>query len=172
MTWTGALRLWMRIFRWKFSRPYRGSRRLHSGVIPTTCSATWAEAFSCSGAPSLLMVDPQRVSVLRLHDLPIRVFLNDLAIPEFQKVNPANLNLLPVLGGACQSPSRDAVIARNPVLVVSIVNIRGAFETCCETLSNVSLPNISLSPRVRVREASSIRSHRQRNSSPHPDHAR
>jgi hypothetical protein len=70
-------------------------------------------------------------STPRLHDLPIRIFLNDLAISEFQKVTPSNLYLFPVFGGARQSPLRYAVIARNPVSIISVVNIRDAFKSCC-----------------------------------------
>jgi NADPH:quinone reductase-like Zn-dependent oxidoreductase len=40
------------------------------------------------------------------------------------------------------------VVVRNPVLVIPVVNVRDALEPCRWTLPNVSLANVSLSPRV------------------------
>jgi len=45
-------------------------------------------------------------SVLRLNDIPIGIFPNDLAISEFQKVTPTDSNPPPIFGGARQSPLR------------------------------------------------------------------
>lgn len=46
-----------------------------------------------------------------VHDLPIRVFPDDLAISEFQKVTAADLDLLTVLRCAGKRPLRDRVVA-------------------------------------------------------------
>src|SRR5207253_3970780 len=84
----------------------------------------------------------------RLHDFPVRILSNDLAMAKFQKVAATDHDLLAVFGCACQGPLRHAVIARNPVMHLSVVNVGDALKPCRQTLSNGGLADISPPPRV------------------------
>src|SRR4051812_15763111 len=89
-----------------------------------------------------------RARGLPLHELPVGVLADDLAVPELEQVAAAHLDALAVRAGAGQEPLGAAAIAGEPVPGVAVADVGDAGEAARESLAHALAALQPSSPRI------------------------
>ena len=84
-----------------------------------------------------------------LDDLPVRVLPQDLPGSKLPVVASAHSNSAPLRRRARQKPLGDAHIATDPVSIITVVDVREAFEARCQPLAHGHFACEALSPGLR-----------------------
>src|SRR5512141_2739124 len=86
----------------------------------------------------------------RRPQLPVRILLHDLAVPERPQVATPDLEPLAVHGRATKRPLGCAAITRHEMLVLLVADIRDPGETAGEGLTHRRLAVEALAVRLRA----------------------
>src|SRR5438445_9093697 len=83
-----------------------------------------------------------------LHDLPVRVLLDDLAVPKLEVIAAADFHMVAGRGRARERPLGYALRSAHPKVVLPVVDVRKPGKAALESLANLGLPDAPLSPRM------------------------